>query len=166
LAVIGAIGLIAIQFVPVEKSNPPVVSEPKWDSPQTKALAERACCDCHSNQTKWPWYANLAPVSWLVVHDVEEGREALNFSEWGLNHGSRSEREADEAREHTENEQGEEDEGVEVDELVEEVQEGEMPLRKYIIMHPEARLTDAEIQTLITGFKATFSSQAEGAMAK
>ncbi len=78
------VGLIAIQLVPYGRNhtNPPVQSEPNWDSPETRALAERACFECHSNETAWPWYSNIAPVSWLVQHDVDEGREKLNFSEW------------------------------------------------------------------------------------
>ena len=62
------------------KTNPPVVSEPKWDSPQTRTLAKRACFDCHSNETVWPWYSNVPPISWLVVSDTVRGRASLNFS--------------------------------------------------------------------------------------
>lgn len=174
LVVIGVIGFIAIQFVPVDKSNPPVVSEPKWNSPQTQMLAERACYDCHSNQTKWPWYSSVAPVSWLVSRHVQEGRAELNFSEWGVNNGGASEARESEEGEDEENEehesgegrQGEEREGVELEELIETIEEGEMPMAGYVRMHPEASLTDAEKQALIDGFKATFGSQAEGAMAQ
>jgi hypothetical protein len=84
LGVLGA-GIVffaAIQLVPVKRDNPPVVSEPNWDSPQTRALAQRACFDCHSNETVWPWYAHVAPASWLAAHDVHEGRGILNFSDW------------------------------------------------------------------------------------
>ena len=75
---------IAIQFVPYGRAhtNPPVVQEAKWDSPQTRELAARACFNCHSNQTEWPWYSNIAPISWLLYRDVINGREQLNFSEW------------------------------------------------------------------------------------
>jgi hypothetical protein len=139
LVFLGLIGFIAIQFVPVDRSNPPVVGEPRWNSPQTRALAERACYDCHSNETKWPWYTNIAPVSWLAAHDVEEGRAALNFSEWGVS-------------------RGEESEGAAPDEIVEEVEEGKMPLPKYLLLHPEARLTAMELQALINGLKATFDA--------
>ncbi|MCL4301614.1 MAG: heme-binding domain-containing protein [Anaerolineae bacterium] len=146
LALLGILGFIAIQFVPVKTTNPAVVSEPQWDSPQTKALVARACYDCHSNETKWTWYSKVAPVSWYVAHDVQEGRDALNFSEWRVNKG-----EGDE-------------EGEEVEEITEVISEGEMPPRQYLLMHPEARLTNAEINTLIAGLKATFG--AEGAMVK
>lgn len=162
LALLGALGFIAIQFVPVNMTNPPVVSEPKWDSPQTKALAERACYDCHSNETKWTWYSKVAPVSWYVAHDVNEGRSALNFSELGLNKGEGGEGNEGERGEEGEAREG--GEGVEVDEITEVVSEGEMPPRQYLLMHPEARLTDAEINALIAGLKATFGP--EGAMVK
>src|SRR5437764_214194 len=74
-----------MQLVPtgISYTNPPVVSEPNWDSPQTRALAQRACFDCHSNETTWPWYSHVAPVSWLLARDVIEGRSRLNFSTWG-----------------------------------------------------------------------------------
>ncbi len=135
VAVIGLVTFIAIQLVPVQETNPPVVSEPKWDSPQTKELAQRACYDCHSNQTKWPWYSQVAPMSWLVADHVNEGRQKLNFSEWQVNQGG---------------------EGPEPDEIVEKVEEGEMPIKSYLLMHPEARLTDTEMATLVGGLKATF----------
>jgi cytochrome c551/c552 len=128
ILVIGFIGFAALQLVPVDRSNPPVVSEPQWDSPQTRALAERACFDCHSNQTKWPWYAYVAPVSWLVAHDVEEGRANMNLSEWTP---------------------GEQNETGRV------IKRGIMPPSQYLMMHPEARLTDAEKQALIDGLAAS-----------
>lgn len=76
--------LLLIQLVPYgrDHSNPPVVQEPVWDSPQTEALVRSACYDCHSNEVVWPFYSNIAPFSWLVQHDVDEGRSRLNFSEW------------------------------------------------------------------------------------
>ena len=130
LSLVGALllGLLAIQLVPVAHTNPPVVSEPPWNSPQTRALAERACFDCHSNQVRWPWYARVAPASWLVAHDVDEGRRELNFSDWRP--GRRNE-------------------------ASEKVREGEMPPQMYLWMHPEARLTAEEKQALIAGLDAT-----------
>ena len=72
---------LAVQLVPYGRAhdNPPVNSEPAWDSPATRALAKQACYDCHSNETEWPAYANIAPISWFVQHDVNEGRAVLNF---------------------------------------------------------------------------------------
>jgi hypothetical protein len=128
------VGFIILQLVPYgrDHKDPPVTAEPKWDSPQTRELASQACYDCHSNETVWPWYSNIAPVSWLVQHDVNEGRSRLNFSEWGTRHI---------------------DEPWEIGEVV---QEGQMPPSKYLVMHPEARLTQSEKQSLIHGFQATF----------
>ncbi|HRQ38447.1 MAG TPA: heme-binding domain-containing protein [Chloroflexota bacterium] len=128
-------GFLLIQVIPYgrDHTNPPVISEPAWDSPQTRALAERACFDCHSNETVWPWYSQVAPVSWLVQHDVDEGRRELNFSEWGY---GRKEGEAGE-------------------EMAEVIWEGEMPPAQFLLTHPEAHLTDAEKQQLVRGLTAT-----------
>jgi hypothetical protein len=133
------IGLVIIQLVPVERTNPPVVREPNWDSAQTRDLMARACLDCHSNDTNWPWYAYVAPVSWLVTHDVQEGRAAVNFSEW---------------------QPGQENEAVEA------ILEGEMPLKIYLITHPEARLSEAETQALIAGLEATLGPSSEAGEAR
>jgi hypothetical protein len=73
--------LVAIQFVPVDRVNPPVEAEVPAPA-NVRAILRRACYDCHSNETVWPWYSQVAPVSWLVVRDVREGREELNFSTW------------------------------------------------------------------------------------
>lgn len=82
LVVVGIVLLlfVAIQLVPVKRNNPTTGAAIQWDSPQTQALAERACMDCHSNQTTWPWYSYVAPVSWVIYYDVEAGRARLNFS--------------------------------------------------------------------------------------
>src|SRR5512144_2449203 len=83
LAAIAA-GFLLLQLVPYGRahSNPPTIAEPKWDSPRTRELAVRACFDCHSNETRWPWYTHVAPSSWLVQSDVDDGRKHLNFSEF------------------------------------------------------------------------------------
>jgi len=129
-------GFLLLQLVPYGRdiSNPPVTGEPAWDSPRTKELAKRACFDCHSNETAYPWYSRVAPVSWLVRRDIEEGRGNLNFSEWEIG-SKRAQRAADEVRE--------------------VISSGEMPLPIYLIQHPEARLTDAEKQELLSGFEAS-----------
>lgn len=121
---------IVIQFVPYGRNhqNPAVVSEPQWASPSARELAVRACYDCHSYETVWPWYSNIAPVSWLVYHDVEEGRQYFNFSKWDT-----FKRESHE--------------------LGEVVANGYMPPSIFLVMHPEANLTPAEKQELIQGFK-------------
>src|SRR5437763_16733491 len=79
------IGIFAVmQIIPYGRthSNPPTIREPDWDSPRTRELAVRACFDCHSNETRWPWYANVAPFSWVVQRDVESARDVVNFSAW------------------------------------------------------------------------------------
>lgn len=131
--------LLSIQLVPYghEHANPPVVREPDWDSPATRALAERACFDCHSNQTRWPWYASVAPVSWLVQRDVAAGRRRLNFSEW-----DRPQRAAHEASEAT--------------------LEGEMPLEAYLWMHAEARLDATQRQQLAAGLARSLGASQDG----
>lgn len=140
---IGAVALLAIlllvQAVPYGRNhdNPTVAAEPEWDHPQTRELFYRACGDCHSNETRWPWYSQIAPASWLVQRDVEEGREHLNVSEWG---------------------QGEQ----EADEAAEMLEEGEMPLWFYLPLHAEARLTEQEKDQLIRGLEATFGREEGG----
>ncbi len=123
---------IVIQFVPaVQLDNPPVRREIAWDTPTTRDVARRACYDCHSNETVWPAYARVAPVSWLIAEDVREGREHLNFSEWdGPNEG--------------------------LDEVVEVIESGEMPMKRYVALHPEAALTPSEVTRFINGLRRTF----------
>ncbi len=128
-------GFILIQFIPVNTTNPPVVNEPNWDSPQTRALAQRACFDCHSNETTWPPYAKIAPVSWIIANHVSEGRETLNFSNWKA---ARSEK---------------------ANEAIEVILEGTMPPFYYTATHPAARLTPAEKQLLVNGLRATFKNK-------
>jgi hypothetical protein len=166
--VLAIIGLWIIASVPVWffQTNPPVQSEPAWDSPQTRALAKRACFDCHSNETTWPLYSRVAPVSYIVTNHVVEGREKFNFSEWGatpksgqgsLFATSAFAQEKEKEKEGEENEGGEGGEGGEVaDEMIEEIEKGEMPLKDYLSMHAEARLSDAEKQQLIDGLRTTF----------
>ena len=130
------LAFVAIQLVPYGRVhlNPPVAAEPAWDSPETRALARRACFDCHSNETEWPAYSAVAPVSWLIQRDVVEGRAALNFSEW----------------------QKPQDEATEA---AEEVLEGEMPLRIYELMHAHARLSAADRERLARGLAKTLGGK-------
>ena len=135
LIVIGLILFILIQFISYGKNhtNPPVVSEPNWVSQQTRDLAKRACFDCHSNETIWPWYSNIAPVSWLVYRDVVEGRQRLNFSDWQYINLQ------------------------ETGEIASIISEGEMPPFQYLPTHPTARLSSAEKTQLINGLTSTLS---------
>ncbi len=126
--------LVIIELIPVWllQRNPPVIAEPNWDRAETRALAQRACFDCHSNETVWPLYGRIAPMSWLVTYDALAGREELNFSEWN---------------------RSEEEDWIE--ESVEKIAEGEMPPRMYLLLHPEARLSASEQQELIAGLLAS-----------
>lgn len=124
---------VAIQFVQPDRTNPPVDPSSAFEavakpSPEVASLLRRACYDCHSHNTVWPWYAYVAPVSWLVADDVKTARRNLNFSQWNL--------------------LGPEMSRTRLKEACQEVKEGGMPLWNYRLMHPEARLTEADIKTL------------------
>ena len=135
----GAVGalvlFVAIQAIPYgrDHSNPPVTQEPSWDSARTRQLASDSCFDCHSNLTKWRWYSNVAPMSWLVQRDVDGGRAALNFSEWDKP----------------------QDAGI--DDITETIRSGSMPPWFYLPLHPNAKLSQAEKDALIAGLNATFA---------
>jgi mono/diheme cytochrome c family protein len=90
IAIGGLLGLWLLFSMPAwfMQTNPPVIAEPEWDSPRTRELARRACFDCHSNETRWPLYSRFAPVAYTLASNVQEGREHLNFSEWGTAQGS------------------------------------------------------------------------------
>ncbi len=118
---------IAVQLIPVPRTNPPVESA-LAAPPELQAILDRSCMNCHSHTTAWPWYAYVAPASWLVVYDVNEGRKHLNLSRWGSYPPARQRKKA-----HA---------------MWEEVEDGEMPLPPYLVLHPEAKLTDAEKATL------------------
>jgi hypothetical protein len=130
-----ALVFAVLQLVPYGRAhdNPPTRVEPRWRDPATRALAVRACFDCHSHETRWPWYAHVAPVSWLLQYDTDAGREALNFSAWDT-----PQEEADDA--------------------AEVVRSGEMPLAIYRLLHPEARLSPAERTALADGLTASLGS--------
>ena len=142
LSALVVVGL-AVQLVPYGRAhtNPPVVAEPNWSSAQTRQLFSQACADCHSNDTVWPWYSNVAPLSWMIQNHVDEGRIAFNASEMG----------------HPENK---------ADEAAEYVQKGEMPIANYTWLHPEARLSATDRQALITGLLATFGGETGSSEAK
>jgi uncharacterized membrane protein len=114
--------LIGIQFIPVDRTNPPVQSD--IDAPANiKAILKKACYDCHSNETNWAWYTKVAPASFLATEDVNDGRKHLNFSEWG-NYTDK----IDKVKE----------------EIWEEIREENMPLWQYRVIHSEAKLTQEE----------------------
>ena len=133
VAIVGAATLGLSQLIPYGRtaSNPAVTGEPAWSSPRTRELTVNACFGCHSNETTWPWYSRVAPMSWAVASHVEEGRADLNFSEF--------------------------DRTQEADEIIETIQDGSMPPSYYTRfgLHPEAKLTPAERAELIAGLQAT-----------
>ncbi len=132
---------IGIQFVRPERTNPPI--DPAKDivgqsslPPEVRAVLERSCFDCHSNRTRWPWYSQVAPASWLVVNDVNEGRRHLNFSEWeGYKVGRRLSK---------------------LESVMGEVNKGGMPLGTYLLLHGDATLSSAE-RGLVVGWAEALS---------
>jgi hypothetical protein len=116
-----AFGIIAIQLIPGKRANPPVVYD--FDGPaEVKAVLRKSCYDCHSNETEWPWYSRVAPMSWLVVRHVNDGRKHLNFSEW----------------------EALKDMGWIREEIHEEVAEGKMPMKSYLLLHSDAKVSETE----------------------
>jgi hypothetical protein len=134
-AVVGLALFGLIQVLPFGRNhtNPPVTGEPAWATPRTRELAVRACYDCHSNETQYPWYSNVAPLSWWLSNHVTEGRLLLNFSEFTTNPGRK------------------------VDDTIEVVNDGGMPPNYFTMfgLHAAAKLTDAERAELVAGLKAT-----------
>jgi mono/diheme cytochrome c family protein len=122
-----AVALVAAQLFPIARSNPPVSADVAAP-PEVAALLRRACYDCHSNETVWPWYSRVAPISWLVAHDVRHGREELNFSVWDTYDPAKRRKK--------------------LTETVKEVVEGEMPPWSYVLVHPDARLRAADHERL------------------
>lgn len=116
-----------IQLVPVSRTNPPVTGEIPAPA-EVMAVLEQSCYDCHSNESTWPWYSYVAPFSWLVAYDVNEARDEMNFSEW--------------------NQLSPKAQAHKLKECIEEIDEREMPLKKYLALHAEARLTEADVATL------------------
>jgi len=128
---VGALGALAlIQLVPYgrDHTNPAVTRAASFAPGPGLELARGACFDCHSNETAWPWYTNIAPASWLVQRDVDEGRATVNFSEWDRPQS-------------------------EVDELLDVIRDGDMPPTSYTLIHPRARLSDAERATLLDAMR-------------
>lgn len=121
------VAFVAIQFIPVARSNPPVKSDVPTSS-EVKVVLRRSCYDCHSNETHWPWYSHVAPASWLAARDVNEGREELNFSTWN---GYSTQQQVEKKHE-----------------AWEEIAESEMPPWFYLAPHRDARLSRADRELL------------------
>lgn len=139
---LGALGLIAlllvIQLVPYgrDHANPPGTQPVRFQTAAQRQIFTDACADCHSNDTKWWWYSNIAPASWLIQNDVNGGREHMNLSDWNKPQ-------------------------PELNEIVDAIKSGEMPPLKYKVMpnHANARLSDTEKQQLIAGFRQLYATQ-------
>ena len=120
--------LIVVQFVPVARVNPTEEGQPAAPS-EVQALLQRACYDCHSNESQWPWYSSVAPVSFLIARDVTEGRRELNFSTWSQYNERRKSRK--------------------LKEIAKQVEQGKMPQWYYVSLHPDAKLSPADRQLII-----------------
>ena len=126
IALAALIVLVAVQFIPVDRRNPQIDPSQTIEAreklpPQVESVFRGTCANCHSNQTQWPWYSYIAPVSWMIASDVHQGRNKMNFSEWG--------RFSPEKREDR------------LEEICEQLTNGEMPDRKYVFLHRAARPT-------------------------
>ena len=127
------------QIAQPKRTNPPVEQSRTLNAhaqlpPDVQAILERSCYDCHSNQTKWPWYSRVTPANFLLVHDVDHGRDHLNFSEWST---------------YTEKSRK-----SKLEEICEEVEQNAMPLKKYLVMHPDAKVSDPDKEKLCAWTKA------------
>lgn len=118
---------LILQFFPIARTNPPVTAEIQT-SPEIKEVLKRSCYDCHSNETVWPIYSYLFPASLLISHHVEEGREELNFSQFGI--------------------LAERKQNKKIYEIWEQVEEGEMPPKDYLLLHPNAKLSEKDKEIL------------------
>lgn len=124
---------ILIQLKRPARTNPPVdpsqtIEAHTQMSPQVSAIVDRACRDCHSNKTEWPWYTNVAPVSWWITDHVNTGRKHLNISEWGKLDSDRQDKK--------------------LREICDEIEDGAMPLSSYLPLHPNAKLSEQDKKTL------------------
>ncbi|UOE41788.1 heme-binding domain-containing protein [Chryseobacterium suipulveris] len=138
ILVILLVAFVLIQFFQIDKTNP--APTPQMDflnikkTPESTAnLIRNGCYDCHSNETKYPWYSNVQPIAWFLKNHIDEGRQKLNFSTFATYEPKRQAHKLDEA--------------------VEMIEKGEMPMQSYILNHPEAKFTEAQKQELIKYFK-------------
>ena len=137
--VAGVAVFVALQLVPYGWShpNPPVVQDAPWPDAESAAIARESCYACHSNETDWPPYSYVAPISWLVRRDVEDGRDELNFSRWDRDDG-------------------------EADDAAEAIVDGAMPPGRYTMIHRGARLSDDEADVLVAALEAMDAARGDG----
>jgi len=133
LAIIAVSLFVVAQFFGPAKTNPAVDQAQTLQartqvSPEVASILDRSCGDCHSNNTRWPWYSNVAPVSWFVINHVDEGRADMNFSEWGQ-YDARHQ-------------------AGQLQQICREVKKGAMPLSSYTPLHPGTKLTPEDVKAL------------------
>jgi Haem-binding domain len=133
LAVAAGVLLVAMQAIRPARTNPPIDPAATLRAraqvpPEVDALLARSCDDCHTSETRWPWYSQVAPASWLVARDVNEARRKLSLSDWGRYDARRA--------------------GRKLDQMCEEVKDGGMPITPYLLLHRSARLSEADKKTL------------------
>jgi hypothetical protein len=137
-AVVLAVAALAAQAIQPNRANPPVNPAATWQAiakpaPEVLAIVNRSCRDCHTNETLWPWYSRVAPMSWLVARDVNRGRSKLNFSRWDIYSPEMS--------------------SLRLIKACDEVRKGEMPLFFYTPLHPEAKLTPHDVEIFCSAAK-------------
>lgn len=125
LLLVSVVLFIGVQFIRPAATNPVAGAPLAIADPRVESILRRSCFDCHSNETRWPWYSHVAPVSWRVTDHVNHGRKHLNFSDWSA---------ADSAER--------------IEEICKETKEREMPLRDYLLLHRDARLSREDIEVL------------------
>jgi len=133
VAILLVVLVVGIQAIRPARTNPPIdesqtINAKTQITPEAAAILERSCRDCHTNKTVWPWYTNVAPLSWWLSNHVSDGRRSLNMSEWGKLPNDRQERK--------------------LRQMCDEVQDGNMPLSSYTPMHPAAKLSDQDKKTI------------------
>lgn len=129
--------LVVMQFFRIDKVNPEYPAEQDFLTvenvdPAVAKIVKYACYDCHSYETKYPWYSNIAPASWILKDHINEAREEMNFSEWSTYTTKKKKHK--------------------LEECYEMVEEGEMPLKGYVVMHSEAQLSDQQRDLLTNWF--------------
>jgi cytochrome c2 len=122
---------VIAQFIRPARTNPPVDPAKRLAMPQNvQSIFDRSCRDCHSNQTEWPWYTNVSPLSWWVVNHVNGGRKHFNASEFNTYAAKKQSKK--------------------IEELCDQVEQGDMPLSSYVVVHRQAKLAPQDVQTLCT----------------
>jgi hypothetical protein len=133
IAVAVALVFVGAQFVPVGMSNPPFDRSRSLEArlrvtPEVSAILARSCNDCHTQQTRYPWYSKVAPFSWLLADHIREGRDHLNFSNWASYDA--------------------EEQDLLLQNVCRITKRGAMPIKSYLYIHRDAKLSEADVQTL------------------